>query len=186
MRHAHTQALHAYWLSRRNSGTTPLRSAIAPQELSDFLGHVFILRRMDRDHHVFRLAGTQLCDLFQREFRDQNFLSLWRGYDRNHMQALLDSVLAGGSPAYARIAAHTLEMQALPLELALFPLRGAEGSVDRTLGLLQPLHASDDLGGRPLVRLRLKDITPPVLTSGPFAALNGDRHPFDEGLTGHA
>ena len=39
--------------------------------------YTFILQRFDSEHAVFRLAGTEICHLFGREFRDQNFLNLW-------------------------------------------------------------------------------------------------------------
>ena len=130
-----------------------------PQDLSNLLAHLFILRRFDRDHHIFRLAGSTLCDLHQREFREQNFLSLWKGFDRTHMTALIEGALAAPAPATARALAQTMDGCSTEVEIAILPLRGPEGWVDRCLGLYQPLEPKA-LKGRPVVRLALTEIVP--------------------------
>lgn len=162
MRHAQSKALHAYWQARRFGGTAPYRTDIEPQDIAGLLGHVFILGRIDPQHHVFRLAGTGLCELYQREFRDQNFLSLWRGHDAIHIQAVLEAALGGISPASVIARATTMELHQIPVEISFLPLRGPEGLVDRTLGLFQPLEAIESLRGRPILRTSLREVRPPA------------------------
>lgn len=159
MQHANTKTLIAYWEARRRSEPAPARADIAPQDLGGLLSHIFLLRRMDREHHVFRLAGTGLCALHKREFRDQNFLSLWSDHDRAHMTALVEGALGAPAPARALCDAVTLDGRTSPVELTLLPLRGPEGWLDRTLGLYQPLDR-DRLGGRPVLRHRLTQLFP--------------------------
>lgn len=163
MRHTQSRALHTYWQTLRLGSAAPQRNDIAPQDIASLLGHVFILRRIDPQHHVFRLAGTHLCQLYQREFRDQNFMSLWRGHDAAHIQTLLESSLAGVSPASVVARATTMDMNQLPLEISFFPLRGPEGLIDRTLGLFQPLDDPELLKGRPVIRTSIREIRPPAL-----------------------
>ncbi|MBR9824902.1 MAG: PAS domain-containing protein [Alphaproteobacteria bacterium] len=163
MRHAQSRALHTYWQTLRLGSAAPQRDDIAPQDIASLLGHVFILRRIDPQHHVFRLAGTHLCQLYQREFRDQNFLSLWRGHDATHIQTLLESAIAGVSPCSVIARATTMDMNQLPLEISFFPLRGPEGYIDRTLGLFQPLDEPELLRGRPVIRTSLREIRPPAM-----------------------
>ena len=159
VRHANTQTLLAYWEARRKGGSAPVRGDITPNDLGALLSHLFLLRRMDRDHHVFRLAGAGLCRLHRREFRDQNFLSLWSGHDRAHMAALLEGALSTPAPASAVTEAASLDGRAAEVEIALLPLRGPEGWLDRVLGLYQPLTPGG-LGGRPIVRHRLVHLNP--------------------------
>lgn len=161
MRHAQSQALHAYWRTRRQGGSAPLRADIDPQDIAGLLGHIFMLERMDPAHHVFRLAGTELCGLYQREFREQNFLSLWRGHDVNHVQALLESALATVCPASVIAHASTIDALRVPVEISFLPLRGRAGIVDRVLGLFQPLEPTDHLQNRPIVRTGLAEIYTP-------------------------
>ena len=161
MRHANTKTLLAYWDARRRGGPVPARADILPQDLGGLLANLFLLRRMDSDHHVFRIAGTGLCRMHKREFRDQNFLSLWSGHDRTHMRALIEAALTGPAPASALAEAVALDGSAAPVEISLLPLRGPEGWLDRTLGLYQPLGERLP-AGRPAVRHRLRAVHPPA------------------------
>lgn len=173
MRHANTKTLLSYWEARRRGGPVPSRTDILPQHLGGVLSNLFLLRRMDSDHHVFRIAGTGLCRMHQREFRDQNFLSLWTGHDRAHMKALLEGALTAPAPASAVAEAVALDGGVCEVEIALLPLRGPEGWLDRTLGLYQPLGPR--LGARrPAVRHRLTDIRPPAEQLGSIALFGTD------------
>ncbi|MGJ3231126.1 MAG: PAS domain-containing protein [Oceanicaulis sp.] len=174
--HANTKTLLAYWEARRRGEPAPARADIAPQDLGALLSHIFLLRRMDRDHHVFRLAGTGLCRLHKREFRDQNFLSLWSDFDRAHMAALLEGALGAPAPARALCEAVTLDGRACAVEVTLLPLRGPEGWLDRALGLYQPLDP-DRLGGRPVLRHRLTQLFPAVTPEPSMAFFARDDAP---------
>ena len=177
MKHQNTKTLLAYWNARRAGGSAPARADIAPEDLGALLSNLFLLRRMDQDHHVFRLAGTGLCRLHQREFRDQNFLSLWSSHDRLHMTALLEGALSAPAPASVTTDAISLDGETLPVEIAFLPLRGPEGWVDRTLGLYQPLTARPGTG-RPIVRHALTGI---ALAKRPGVRLSAyDAPAFDE------
>ncbi|MCC5997080.1 MAG: PAS domain-containing protein [Oceanicaulis sp.] len=176
MRHPNSRTLHAYWDARRRGGSAPARADIAPQDLGALLSHLFLLRRMDQDHHVFRLAGTGLCRLHQREFRDQNFLSLWSGHDRTLMSALLEGALGAPAPASALADAVTLDGRACAVELTVLPLRGPEGQIDRVLGLYQPLDAAR-LGGRPVVRHRISLLNPARLPDPSLSVFAARRSP---------
>jgi hypothetical protein len=160
VKHANTETLFAYWDVRRRGGPVPARADIQPQDLGGLLANLFLLRRMDADHHVFKIAGTGLCRMHKREFRDQNFLSLWSGHDRTHMRALLEGALASPSPATAVAEAVALDGSSARVEIALLPLQGPEGWLDRTLGLYQPLGEPLP-ANRPAVRHRLLEAHPP-------------------------
>ncbi|WP_019962347.1 PAS domain-containing protein [Woodsholea maritima] len=160
MRHAHTQTLYAYWDARRRGASAPTRADIAPRDLASLLGNLFILRRMDPAHHVFRLAGTSLCKMHRREFKDQNFLSLWQDFDRAHMTALLEGALSTPAPATAMAQAIALDGESVDVEISLLPLRGPEGQTDRILGLYQPMTRARHLERRPIIRHVLRELHP--------------------------
>ncbi|MCP2670608.1 PAS domain-containing protein [Maricaulaceae bacterium EIL42A08] len=159
MRHRNSQTLLAYWNARRQTEPAPLRTEILPEDLGGLLANLFVLRRMDSDHHVFRLAGTGLCRMHRREFRDQNFLSLWDGHDRQHMRAALEGALSAPAPASLVADAIALDGATTEVELTLLPLRGPEGFLDRALGLYQPLGAGLP-SLRPIVRHRITEVRP--------------------------
>jgi len=159
VRHPNTKTLQAYWDARRQGESAPQRADIAPEDLGALLSNLFLLRRMDQGHHVFRLAGTGLCRMHQREFRDQNFLSLWSGHDRVHMSALIEGALSTPAPASVVSEAISLDGDHVEVEIALLPLRGPEGWLDRVLGLYQPLQKRTG-NCRPIVRHRLSELRP--------------------------
>ena len=173
MQHAHTRALYDYWTHRRRDASAPRRADIAPQDIAGLLGHLFILQRFDAGHHVFRLAGTGLCELYQREFRDQNFSSLWRPRDADLVRALLEAVVHDVEPASALARAATLDGREMEIELSFLPLRGPDGAVDRILGLFQPFEDIRTLRGRPLVRTALREARPPEASLDVLAASRG-------------
>lgn len=162
MRHTNTKTLYEYWNTRRLGRNAPGRADIAPKDVSGLLGHLFLLRRIDADHHIFRLAGSALCQMHRREFKDQNFLSLWRGHDRLHMSALLEGALTAPAPATVIVEAHSIDMRSVAVEISILPLRGPEGIVDRVLGLYQPLSGGT-LGHRPVVSHEIREIHPASL-----------------------
>ena len=116
-----------------------------------------------------------MCELFRREFRDQNFLSLWCGFDRDHMRALTEASIAGPAPASALIEASTMEGQQITAEITLLPLKGADNQTDRILGLFQPIDPVSILNRRPIVRQILREARLPRTprTSG-FTGLRYD------------
>jgi hypothetical protein len=171
MRHANTRAIAEYWESLRDNGEAPARDDLSAADLSSLLGNVFILHRLDEEHAVFRLAGTGLCALYQREFRDHNFLSMWRGPDRLHMAALLAAAASARTPTVALAGAETIDGRSLKAEIFLAPLTGRHGGVDRYLGLYQPLTGLDALRGRPLIRQRLIALYPPNAEATPVRKL---------------
>lgn len=163
MRHVNTRALAQYWETIRRGRIAPARSDVSPAELAGLLSHLFILQRVDQDHAVFRLAGTGLCDLYRREFRDHNFLSLWRGADRDHMRALLSAASTQPAPTGALARAETIDGAAMDAEVLLAPLLSPNGKLDRFIGLYQPMKDEKILRGRPLVSQRLMAVYPPML-----------------------
>lgn len=161
MRHPNTRAIAEYWESLRGGRRAPTREELSPSELSALLGNVFILQRLDEGHAVFRLAGAHLCALYRREFREQNFLSMWSGADRMHMTALLAAAAAAPGPGVALAGAETIDARVVKAEIFIAPLASRSGAVDRYLGLYQPLTGVDALGDRPLIRQRLIAVYPP-------------------------
>lgn len=169
VKHPNTKTLLAYWNARRRGESAPQRADIAPEDLGSLLANLFLLRRMDQGHHVFRLAGTGLCRMHQREFRDQNFLSLWQGHDRAHVSALLEGALSTPAPASLVTEAVSLDSEQTQVEIALLPLKGPEGWLDRVLGLYQPLTPRP-ANSRPIVRHRLQALHPAQCPDPHFSA----------------
>ena len=77
MKHAASRELYAYWEERRGQRSAPERADIEPGAIRAALSDTFILELDADDRHVFRLAGTRVCALFDRELKGERFVDLW-------------------------------------------------------------------------------------------------------------
>ena len=92
MKHAATRELYDYWQRLRGVRPAPDRTEIEPSDLRRSLGDTCILEVDARNESRFRLAGTRVCALYGRELKGKDFLSLWRGKDRDAVATLLAAV----------------------------------------------------------------------------------------------
>ncbi|TNE57675.1 MAG: PAS domain-containing protein [Alphaproteobacteria bacterium] len=151
MRHGRSQQLYEYWDSLRAGDIPPYRHEIEPHRIKTVLPNAFILQFHDTDHIVFRLAGTHLCELYGREFRDQNFLQLWSDNGRRSVRALLNAVLTRGQPALIEYTAETFDHTRIPAEILLLPLRDSNGRTSRILGSVTHQASHQFLAARKIV-----------------------------------
>jgi len=79
--------LYTYWDRVRAGKPFALRSAINPGDIRSALPFVFILERVE-SQILFRLAGTHLCTVFQRELRGHPFSSIWADNSAAKAEAL--------------------------------------------------------------------------------------------------
>lgn len=151
MKHFLTRLLFRYWCSLSRDGELPFRRQVEPRLIKPVLPYTFILQRFDDDHIVYRLAGTELCHLFGREFREQNFLHMWDGSHRRAIRALIDQMFTDDKAALVNFTAETLDQMQYPCELLLLPMLDEDGSPSRILGAAVPLGSTAGLGNRKFI-----------------------------------
>jgi len=139
MFHPDTQFLIDHWtaLSRREAvrAGIPDRASLEPDALGLRLPRVFIAERTAEDA-VLRLAGTWIESFHGEPLRDHDLLSVWRSASRPLVAAALTQTVREARPVVISAVAG---LHAAPIEVALVPLRGPSGAVDRVLGLYAPL-----------------------------------------------
>lgn len=139
MFHPDTQFLIDHWtgLSRQGAARAgiPDRAAIEPDVLGLRLPRVFIAER-GGDDAVIRLAGTWVEGFHGEPLKDQALLSMWRTASRPLVAAALTQTVREARPVVISALAGVLSAQ---IEVALVPLRGPGGDVDRILGLYAPM-----------------------------------------------
>ena len=139
MFHPDTQFLIDHWtgLSRRPSvrAGIPDRAAIEPDMLGLRLPRAFIAGRTGEDA-VIRLAGTWIESFHGEPLRDRALLSVWRTASRPLVVAALTQTVREARPVVIAAVAGFVSAQ---IEVALVPLRGPSGAVDRILGLYAPM-----------------------------------------------
>jgi hypothetical protein len=144
MKQSATRDLYTYWNSRRGDAATPDRKAIDPVAIPRLLPDVLLIERPRSRGTRVRLAGTRLCELFGRELRGTDLLSLWDEDSREETLALVDAVLDGRDIAVAGVQGRSPEQRSYPFELILLPLAGS--SPRQAIGCL----AASAAAARPL------------------------------------
>lgn len=141
MRNTATQEIFNYWNDLRGSRPTPLRSEIDPVALRRFLPHLFIVSAATPESPSFALAGTRICEIFDRELRGSDYTSIWLGADDGRPAAVLENVLFYERPALvdARTSAYGEDY---PHDLLLMPVRSYGQRSDRVLGALVPRQSA--------------------------------------------
>ena len=139
MFHPDTQFLIDHWtgLSRRGAvrAGIPDRASLEPDALGLRLPRAFIAERNGEDS-VIRLAGTWIEGFHGEPLKDRALLSVWRTASRPLVAAAMTQTVREARPVVIAALAGFLSAQ---IEIALVPLRGPSGAVDRILGLYAPM-----------------------------------------------
>ena len=156
MKHSSTRSLYAYWNERRGTRPAPERGEIEPAAIRAVLGDSFILGHEPPAAPAFRLAGTRICSLFDRELKGEAFEAVWREADRAAIRDLLAIVGNEIAGIVAGVTGTTSGNDSLELELLLLPLRHRGSSQARQIGVLVPLVVPFWFGASPVAALALK------------------------------
>jgi hypothetical protein len=155
MKHASSRELHAYWDERRGTRPAPERADIEPGAIRGILSDAFIIALNRGAGYPFRLSGTRVCALFNREMKGSSFLSLWTLASRPVLSSLLAIVADEQIGTVAAVTAQSADGDPLDLELLLLPLDTSRPMFARAIGVLAPLKVPHWLGASPLGGLTL-------------------------------
>ncbi len=155
LKHKTSDVLFAYWDKVRGNRGTPRRFEIDPGKIATILPSTFILERLDAETYRFRLAGTQVCDMFGSELRGTNFLAGWSPTDRGSLARHLAALSKQGAVETVHMEAAPVARPSTPFEVILLPLRHTGESIDRVLGAFSPLDPPQWLGELPLSTKRV-------------------------------
>jgi len=155
MKHQSTRAIFDYWNKKRGSRPAPARADIDPAEIRHALSDTFMLAADFTDQLRFRLAGTRVCALFNREIKGEAFAELWSESSRKSIDELLAVVTHEAVGVVAGLTAQTEDGAKADLELLLLPLAHAGHARVRAMGVLAPTVSPYWLGAKPATELTL-------------------------------
>ena len=130
------KTLYSYWNEIRGSRIAPRRFEIEPTSIANILPETFILEYNNRRSVNFRLSGTLICDLFNREFRGQSIYSLWNDQDRLLLEDALASIADCGSVALIEATAITASERQIAVEIIMMPLIHSGEKISRLIGTI--------------------------------------------------
>jgi len=143
-------ALFQYWNRLRGERPAPQRTEIDPADIKALLADTFILEKDQRGAPVFRLAGTRLCAIYDRELRGFSFASLWAERDRGIIERLARQTFDAKFVAVVTFEGYSRNGRTNPFELVVLPLEGGHAN-PRALGALVPCEVPFWLGADPIV-----------------------------------
>lgn len=151
--------IYTYWNNLRGNREAPDRREIEPSDIREILGDTFILE-MDPTYRSvsFRLAGTRLCNAYNRELKGLGFLALWDEKDNLGVFNAIRQVHEDNRPCAISSLAHTECNRFVEYEIMLLPLQNGNESSKRVLGTASPLNSKMWLGAQPLVGNKMKSV----------------------------
>jgi len=150
--HFNTERVIGYWSDLRRGSSLPARQAFDPAAIAQLLPQIFMLE-LGRASLPFRLAGEFLIDLHGRPLKGVDFQDLFSPAGRSMAARAIDSVLNEPEPVVLEAEGFSVDGRSVNLEILLAPLAGADGRVERLLGLYQPTTLVARLAGQPVVEL---------------------------------
>lgn len=150
MKHATTRELYEYWQRIRAGRPAPERSDIEPADIRTLLADTFILEVVSRTEYRFRLAGTRICAAYGREMKGKDFLSFWRGKDRDAIATLLAAIHEDAAAAVVGVAGVSAHGRDLGLECLLLPVSQPGQGHSRILGSLVAMSDPYWIGIHPI------------------------------------
>lgn len=175
MKHSSSQAVYAYWNETRGTRPAPERGDIDPAAIRRALGDTVMLSADFVDRWRFRLAGTRVCALFNREIKGEALTPLFGEADQATIEKLAANVTEGQMGVVMGLVGRTDDATEVDLEMLLLPIAHAGHARIRALGVLAPLSPPYWLGSKAVTEMRLtalRHIGPEIdtITAGPSLA----------------
>ena len=139
--HPGTRMLYRYWEAIRAENAAPNRVDLDLAQVSSIVPNLLMLER-DHMRHSFkwRLAGTQICDLYRKQLTGTDVLAGWDRFERETIKKLLDTVVTGLQPCLMRYRITTNLDQVIGVEMIGLPLHARNGSRFHVFGGIFPFR----------------------------------------------
>ena len=139
MKHGVSRDLYTYWNALRSGRTAPERGDIDPAAIRHILAYTFILEippgPMAQAREVtFRLSGTRLNALFQRDLKSRPFAEIWLPEGAALASTVLNAVLDDRAATVAGVMGSPRGFDLAAFEMMLLPLRHHGKTHARLLG----------------------------------------------------
>lgn len=155
MKHSSSQAVYAYWNEKRGARPAPERGDIDPADIRRALGDTVIFAADFVDRWRFRLAGTRVCALFNREVKGEALTAMWQETDQSTIETLAVTITQEKVGAVLGLTGAAADGAEVELEMLLLPLEHAGHARSRALGVLAALAPPFWLGTKPITELKL-------------------------------
>ncbi|MCW5701148.1 MAG: PAS domain-containing protein [Xanthobacteraceae bacterium] len=140
MKHRSSREFFAYWDRMRGNASAPDRSDIEPSAVRELLGDIFVLSYDSEAGYPFRVAGTRVCALLDRDMKDRSFSALFSPEARGEIENMIAVVAEETLPAIAGLTATSENGETAHLELLLLPFSARAHAPISLTGVLAPFE----------------------------------------------
>jgi hypothetical protein len=156
IKHPGTRALFSFWEKIRGEKAAPNRDDIDLRQIAAIVPNLIMLER-DYLHQTFkwRLAGSQISQLYRQHLTSTDALAGWRGFERDTLKKLFTMVVTRLQPCLVRYLLTTDTGQVIAAELVGLPLLARNGSRFHILGGIFPLCDISNFGYSAITFLEL-------------------------------
>jgi hypothetical protein len=147
IQHPGTRALFSFWEKIRGEKAAPGRDDLDLRQISPIVPNLLILER-DHLHQTYkwRLAGSEICQLYRQKLTSTNALAGWDSFERNSLIQLFNTVVTRLQPCLVRFHLTTDTGQMVGAELLGLPLLARNGMRFHIFGGIFPLRDISQLG----------------------------------------
>ncbi len=154
--HPGSRALFSFWETMRAEEAAPRRSALDLKKIRDLVPNLIIIEPDPlTDGFRWRLAGTAVCQLYQRELTGTNALLGWDSFETDVVSRFFNSVIHGLQPCLLRFRMFTDLNQLVGAELIGLPAQAGNGGGIHIFGGVFPFRETWSLGHRAITAMEL-------------------------------
>ncbi len=139
--HPGTRELYSYWEKIRAENAAPNRASIDLRQISRIVPDLMMMERDNmRQSYKWRLAGTSVCRLYQKELTYSDAFTGWGSFERDILKKLFDTVVTSLQPCLVRMRLTTNTDEVIGAEMLGLPLQSGNGSRFHIFGGVFPFR----------------------------------------------
>lgn len=140
MLHPGSRVLFRYWDTLRGDMSAPPRDWLDLKKIHNLLPFVFMIERRLGKAYVWRLAGTQVCELWGMELTGKLAFTQGERFERETLTRLLDRVVDAHQPFVARFRLDSAKGASMAAEFVGLPLEARNGTSTYVFGVMMPFR----------------------------------------------
>ena len=157
MRHQTSRELFQYWNKLRGDNSAPSRHEFEPAYIGNILPSVFMLE-LTSDIASLKLAGGDICALFDDELRGKSFSGLWLNGVERKPSTIVAQCASEQLPFVMTADGLSTSGTVNKLEMLLLPLMSENGQFDRVIGSLSQFSCDFNLNKKHIIGMSLTAI----------------------------
>ncbi len=151
--HPGSRQLFRHWEMLRAERACPTRDEFTFEPIKAIMPDLMVIDRdYLRNSFRYRLAGTRLCNLFNRNLTATNVLAGWDSFENDVISRHLLTVINQKQPAVIRMRFTTDRGQVVAAELLAIPVQMRGSHRVQIIGGLFPFRAAQSLGHTSIVK----------------------------------